>query len=390
MGWEHFPGSLDSWGGVVTTIRRLGRELRWVLARFDPGSFTGTECALIASELARVAKACETAGARAAARAVSCGGSEQSITESVARAGGRLTGATRAALAVVQPVETCPATRAALFAGEVSLAQAAEVASVPAHEEELLRVARTSGLRGLKDRARKRRLEAVEPATRHETQVAAQEFRHWQDELGMTRFGGALPPEVGVPFVNRVDAEADRLWRAAGTDRNGRSRSFYAAQAFGRMVNGIGEGRPRSADLVIVADLRAYRRGHAHRGEPCHIIGAGPIPVSVAQEAANDAFLKAVMHDGTHIHTVAHFGRHVPASVRTALDLGPDLEGLTCARDGCDRRYHLQLDHIDPWANGGATSFANMEALCGPDHRDKTERDRKAGLLGANRKERGP
>jgi hypothetical protein len=374
----------------VTAIRRLGRELRGVLARFDPGSFTGTECAVIASELARVAKACETASARAAARAVSCGGSEQSITESVARAGGRSTGATRADLGVVQQVEGCPATRDALFAGEVSLAQAAEVASLPEHEEELLRVARTSGLRGLKDRARKRRLEAADPEALHEKQVAAQEFRHWQDELGMTRFAGALPPAVGVPFVNRVDAEADRLWRAAAADRNSRPRSFYASQAFGRMVCGSGNGKSRSADLVIVADLRAYRRGHAHRGEPCHIVGAGPIPVSVAREVANDAFLKAVMHNGAHIHTVAHFGRHIPATVRTALELGPDLEGLTCARDGCDRRYHLQLDHIDPWANGGATSFENMQGLCGPDHWDKTERDRKAGLLGGMRKERGP
>jgi len=25
---------------------------------------------------------------------------------------------------------------------------------------------------------------------------------------------GALTPEVGVPFVNRLDAEADRVWRA--------------------------------------------------------------------------------------------------------------------------------------------------------------------------------
>jgi len=141
---------------------------------------------------------------------------------------------------------------------------------------------------------------------------------------------------------------------------------------------------------VIVADLRAYRRGHAHSGEPCHIVGAGPIPVSVAREIAEDAFLKAVLHDGVHLHTVSHFGRHIPATLRTALELGPKFEGLTCARDGCDRRYHLQFDHIDPHAHGGATAFANMQGLCGPDHWEKTERDRKAGLLHGNRKERAP
>jgi len=31
-----------------------------------------------------------------------------------------------------------------------------------------------------------------------------------------------------------------------------------------------------------------------------------------------------------------------------------------------------------------------MQGLCGPDHWDKTERDRRAGLLHGNRNERAP
>ena len=42
---------------------------------------------------------------------------------------------------------------------------------------------------------------------------------------------------------------------------------------------------------------------------------------------------------------------------------------------------HLQRDHIDPVANGGLTSYVNNQLLCPPDHRIKTEQDRKAGLL---------
>ena len=59
----------------------------------------------------------------------------------------------------------------------------------------------------------------------------------------MTRFAAALPPEVGVPFANRVDAETDRLWKAAGNERTGNPRSFYAAQAFTRMIDGAGKGK---------------------------------------------------------------------------------------------------------------------------------------------------
>ena len=77
--------------------------------------------------------------------------------------------------------------------------------------------------------------------------------------------------------------------------------------------------------------------------------------------------------------------------LRTALDLGgpPDFNGNVCAAPGCDRHYHLQRDHIDPVANGGLTSYINNQPLCPPDHRIKTEQDRKAGLL-RRKKARAP
>jgi hypothetical protein len=157
------------------------------------------------------------------------------------------------------------------------------------------------------------------------------------------------------------------------------------------MENGGGKGKANRADMVIVCDLQAYRRGHAHDGEPCHIVGGGPIPVPLAKELGRDAFLKAVLHTGTEIHTIAHYGRRWPALLRTALDLGapPHFNGRVCAAPGCDRQYHLQDDHIDPVANGGLTSYINNQGLCPPDHRIKTEQDRKAGLL-RRKKPRGP
>ena len=132
---------------------------------------------------------------------------------------------------------------------------------------------------------------------------------------------------------------------------------------------------------MIVCDLRAYRRGHTHDGEQCHLVGGGPIPVSLARQLSKVAFLKAVLHDGVNIHTVKHFGRHIPAELRTALELGPlpDLDGVTCSEEGCDRRYGLEWDHDNPVANGGETSYENLGPKCEPHHWDKTERDSKAG-----------
>jgi hypothetical protein len=147
------------------------------------------------------------------------------------------------------------------------------------------------------------------------------------------------------------------------------------------MISGSGGRKGVAADVVIVCDLNAYRRGRAGPGEPCHIVGGGPIPVALARDLARDAFLKAVLHDGVNIHTVAHFGRHRPAALQTALDMGPapGFVGVTCI--DCNRRYHLQWDHVDPKANGGPTSLGNLKPRCPPCHANKTEQDRRAGLL---------
>jgi hypothetical protein len=134
-------------------------------------------------------------------------------------------------------------------------------------------------------------------------------------------------------------------------------------------------------DLVLVCDIAAFQRGYAEPGELSQVIGGGPVPVSVARELAVGAFIKAVLHDGTRIDTVAHYGRHINAALRTALSLGdpPLFQGAVCA--DCGRRYGLQWDHVDPVAHGGPTSMINIKPRCMPCHLEKTQRDRQAGLL---------
>ena len=115
-------------------------------------------------------------------------------------------------------------TRAAVLAGDVSLAQAAQIVSLPEHEEELLAMARRSGLRAVRDTARKRRLAAIPPEELAARQHAARRFVHWKDELGMIRFRGALPPLDGVPFINRLDTQTD----ANGAPPNASTQSSHA------------------------------------------------------------------------------------------------------------------------------------------------------------------
>src|SRR5207253_418215 len=82
----------------------------------------------------------------------------------------------------------------------------------------------------------------------------------WKDELGMIRFRGGLPPDVGVAFVNRLDAETDREWRAAKRARASETRAAHAADAFVRLTAGGSTASTKGTDLVIAVDLRAYLR----------------------------------------------------------------------------------------------------------------------------------
>jgi 5-methylcytosine-specific restriction endonuclease McrA len=96
----------------------------------------------------------------------------------------------------------------------------------------------------------------------------------------------------------------------------------------------------------------------------------------------HDCFVKLVLHDGVRITDVKHEGRKRSAELRTAVSLGdpPLLHGPECGC-GCAKRKGLQVDHVNPVANGGETSLDNLDTKCTPSHKAKTERDRAAGLL---------
>ena len=381
---------------------------RWCakLGSFDPALFTGADCAAIAARLAGLEKASDAAMTLAASRAASCGAHRAAgfadAPEWLAGLRGTTTSTARSALETAAALDACPATQDAVRAGKVSLAEAGEITRTeavrPGSEGELLHLAGKSGLSGLRNRARLIRQQAVDIDELHRRRRAARHVRHWINEIGNVAGTYELPPEEGIPFINRLDAETDRIRRAARADGGPlEKREAYAADALVRIATGGGKGHATRADVVVTVDLRAYRRGHAHAGEACGIVGSGPLPVDVVEELMQDGFLKAVLHDGVAIHTVKHFGRHLPAELRTALELGapPEFAGVECVEPGCTRRYGLEWDHVDPVANDGPTSFDNLKPKCWPHHRDKTELDRLAGLLdgkvkAARREKRGP
>ena len=287
---------------------------------------------------------------------------------------------------VAKKVERLPATKEAFASGELSEVQVEAVASAacidPSSEHELLETARTADLASLREKARRVRLSAIDPEELSRRQHTLREFSHHVDDDGMVAGRFRLPPEIGAPIVSRIERETDRVYRTAYQEGRREPRVAYAADALVSLLEGSGKRSATRADLVVVVDLDAYQRGHTHEGERCHIPGVGPVPVSVARRISENAFLKGVVIEGCEITKVRHFGRYIPAELRTALDLGkpPELDGRVCAK--CGTRFRVQDDHREALANGGLTSRDNLGHLCDPDHKDKTEQDRQARLLG--------
>jgi hypothetical protein len=381
---------------VSRAVVEAARALRHAVHEFDPATLSASDAAAVADELSLAEKACAAARALAGARAAQCGAHRElgfsDAASWLAHQAGTTSRQAKDALALAAALEACPTTRDALLAGEVSVSQAQEIvrcaAELPDAEDDLLAIARRGDLTEVREHARDKRLSSIPVGDLHRRQLAARRFRHWKDGLGMICFDGALPPETGIPFVNRLEREAARLRTDA--KRRGCAERFeaHAADALVGLSAGGRQDPKARPDLVIVCDLFAWRRGHAHEGEPCHLIGGGPIPVELAKELSSDAFVKAVLHDGKDIQRVHHVGRKYTAQLRTALDLGPvpAFSGRACV--DCGRTWGLQNDHVDPVAHTGRTSLENVKPRCWTCHTTKTERDRNAGLLGRKAKPR--
>jgi len=373
-------GLLSSLEAVVLWLRDL-----------DPARCTVEECVAVVERLARLEKTTAAVRARMAARVEKCGRPEAhgfaTATEWLARTTGRSTVEGDRELDAARQLERLPLTQDLVRAGDLSLAQAGEVAKTvaccPDAEPEMVALAQRASLRQLRDVGRTKRLTAISAEELHARHRTARFHRQWRDDTGMVRYTGAMLPETGVPFMTRTEVTTDRHWRAARrTGAVDDTHEQLAADAFADIVNGGGKAHPTRADVVYVCDLNT---GTAH------IVCGGPVPLASFDAVARDGFVKAVVHDGTKIDTVVHYGRHaLPAAVRTAIELGdpPDFDGRRCV--DCGNHLALELDHDDPVANGGPTTRSNLRWRCYHCHRQKTERDRRTGLLPSGRAARAP
>ncbi|MGH2756762.1 MAG: HNH endonuclease [Actinomycetota bacterium] len=304
----------------------------------------------------------------------------------VSRATGTPVGQARATIELGTNLRAAPELSAALATGAVSVEQAREIASaecsVSGVTEDLVGLANSLPFHVFKDHARKLKLDAEQHNGLATKQHAARAGSHYSDELGMTHIHLIVKPLDGTLIVNRAEADAERLYKAAR--KTGLTEPFeaYLADAFVAMLSGNGTGRASRPELVVLIDYDTIRDGWKLTPKGISKIpGVGPIDPTDAKALAHDAFINAVVADGKDLRHLKRFSRHVPPEIKVALELGEPLafDGPVCSE--CGNRFRPQRDHLEPVVSRGPTSYPNLKWKCDPCHVAKTERDRRAGKL---------
>lgn len=300
----------------------------------------------------------------------------------VARATGTSLGKAKSVVTTGKVVASSADLRSALQHGEISLDQAAEIASAeqsaPGSARELVAVAKERSFHVFKEKARKTKLEAEQHVGLAERQHAARSASSYADALGMVHIHLAFEPHVGTPICARAEAEAQRLHKKAKASGEQEPFERHLADAYAQLLAGKGKGRTTRPELVVLVSHEVAKRGwtDVRAGEMCKIPGVGPVSPEVAREVARDAFLTGVFYDGKDLRQIRRWSRGVPVEVALALELGPgpDFDGIKCV--DCGNRFRLEKDHVHPHAVGGHASTENLRPRCWPCHQAKTKRDR--------------
>ena len=359
------------------------RQLRRLLAEFEPDRFDGAGARSLVEafgELERLSAAGKSLAARqvVATGAWKQGGAHRDAADWLAAATGATVGAARTTLETSSRLASLPSTEAALRAGALSTAQVdaiADASSVdPGAELDLLERSGHDGVRGLRSEcARVKAAACVDEDARYERVRASRSLRSWTDDGGAGRIDIRGPVDATAkvlaaiaPFERELFDEA----RADGRPERHDALAFDALVALAEAPVGDGAGaagKVRGITGVVRIDHAALVRGHTEPREVCEIVGSGPIPVAVASRLLDDAFLKAVVVDGTDVRTVSHLGRTIPARLRTAVEeMHPE-----CDIEGCHVSQNLQIDHNQPVEEQGRTELRNLGRLCLHHHRHK-------------------
>ncbi|WAL67952.1 DUF222 domain-containing protein [Amycolatopsis cynarae] len=203
-------------------------------------------------------------------------------------------------------------------------------------------------------------------ARRCEERKRGRKVQLCHEDDGMATLYAYLPAEIAATIYARVDRVAREL-RSRGEER---TLDELRADVFSDLRLGVAcEVEPPRAEVFVYLDFLTWA---GLRNEPPELAGHGPIPADLARELAQNATIRRVITDpmtGAPIEVGRH--RYRPSAATKELVQVRDRE---CRVPGCHRPVQAcDLDHVEPWAQGGDTDSGNLCGLCRRDHRLKDE-----------------
>ena len=138
-----------------------------------------------------------------------------------------------------------------------------------------------------------------------------------------------------------------------------------AGASAGRPIHPVTPGKP------LIQVVVGYSTLIGADDQPAELVGHGPIPASLAREAAADGVWRRLITDPLS-GTLLDHGRttyHPPAGLADFVRA----RDVYCRFPGCRRRAaDAELDHVVAWSDGGTTSEQNLHGYCTGHHRVKT------------------
>jgi hypothetical protein len=359
---------------ALQTLRHCAAD---TIGCYDAASLSGDEAVSALRILGEARRLIDTMIAsttrRVEATAAYKGRGDRSTADTAAKALGASTHEARTFADAGKAIEADSTLSAAAKAGKVTPAQAALIGETLEHAPEAaveLLTAVEGGIATLRDKCIEVRNRVESESDRRTRQRRSRSLSMWTDKDGMACGTWRLQPEVGASVKALIDARTESTLRARKSSDDHEPIAAYAADAFVELV--VDDRRRREAVAVkvhVVIDHAALVRGEALPGERCEIPGVGPVSVEWVRDLLGDAFLTATIANGVDIHTVAHFGRHINATLRTALLV----QGRECDIEQCGQRGYLEIDHHLDHAKRGPTALHNLGWLCAHHHRLKTQ-----------------
>lgn len=270
-----------------------------------------------------------------------------------------------------------PEVEHALRSGGLSESQAREVAPAvaadPTAASTLLAAARTEAFGKLEERCAKVRHAATDEAERDRLVYERRSLRIWQDHTGAGRIDVTGP----LPVIARFEALLEPHRESAFRRGERAPAQAHAFDGFARWLDGRASTRSRrkrnpDAEVIVLVDEAALRRGHADPGETGEIAGLGPVSVAAASEVFGDALLSIVITSAVDVHSVVPTTRTINEVLQTAMLA----TGWRCSTASCPNVRRLQRDHVRALCNGGWTALRRLDLKCVRCHREKTRRDR--------------